>query len=193
MPAGGAEFTPLILNVLDEYQVKATFFLVNIWLADYPEMAREIAARGHEIGLHSCSHPHFPELSDEQITAEIEDNAAMISEQTDYTPTLFRAPFGDYNNRVIDLVEGCGYTCIQWSVDSLDWKDLSASQIFERVTNDIQAGDIVLFHNNGLHTAEALPLILEEFKSQGLQACSISQLLLSEDYYVDLNGIQRRK
>ena len=115
----GAEHTETILDTLDEYDVKATFFLVNIWLEDYPEMAAEIARRGHEIGLHSTTHPRFSELSKEQILSELSDNCAMIQDVTGYTPTLFRPPFGDYNNQVVELVNSSGYDCIQWSVDRM--------------------------------------------------------------------------
>lgn len=115
----GAEHTEDILDTLDEYGVKGTFFLVNIWLEDYPEMAAQIAERGHEIGLHSTTHPHFTELSEEQILSELSDNYAMIQEVTGYTPTLFRPPFGDYNNQVVELVNASGYDCIQWSVDKM--------------------------------------------------------------------------
>ncbi|MDO4582009.1 MAG: polysaccharide deacetylase family protein [Bacillota bacterium] len=188
----GAEYTPALLDILDQYQVKTTFFLVNIWLEDYPDMAREIAARGHEIGLHSVTHPHFSQLSDEQIIAELSGNDQLIRELTGYQPRLFRPPYGDYNNRVIELCAAQGYKCIQWSVDSLDWQDLSAAQIVERVMKKADAGDIVLFHNNGLHTAEALPLILEQLQRQGLEVVPVSELLLDGDYYVDNNGVQRR-
>ena len=76
-------------------------------------------------------------------------------------------------------------------MDSLDWQDLSADEIVRRVTADIHAGDIVLFHNNGLHTAEALPRILDCLKQQGLQVVPVSRLLLRNDWYVDVNGVQR--
>ena len=82
-------------------------------------MAAQIAERGHEIGLHSTTHPHFTELSEEQILSELSDNYAMIQEVTGYTPTLFRPPFGDYNNQVVELVNASGYDCIQWSVDKM--------------------------------------------------------------------------
>ena len=82
-------------------------------------MAAEIARRGHEIGLHSTTHPRFSELSKEQILSELSDNCAMIQDVTGYTPTLFRPPFGDYNNQVVELVNSSGYDCIQWSVDRM--------------------------------------------------------------------------
>ena len=77
--------------------------------------------------------------------------------------------------------------------DSLDCKDLSADEIVDRVMKDIHAGDIILFHNNGLHTAEALPIILEQLQEQGLTAVPVSELLLDGDCYIDINGIQRQK
>lgn len=187
----GAEYTESILDTLDEYGVTATFFLVTIWVEDYPELVAEIAARGHEIGLHSTTHPHFTELSDEQIAEELEENYLAVVSCSTAFPVLFRPPFGDYDSRVVDLVHEAGLECIQWSVDSLDWKNLSAEEIFNRVTCNISAGDIVLFHNNGLHTAEALPMILDCFKQQSLQAVSVSELLLDGGYYVDSQGVQR--
>ena len=187
----GAEHTEAILDVLDSYGVKTTFFLVNLWLEDYPEQAREIAARGHEIGLHSATHPDMAKLSREQIERELNDNYALIEETTGITPVLFRPPYGSYNDELIAASFEAGFTPVQWSVDSLDWQDLSADEIFRRVTADIHAGDIVLFHNNGLHTAEALPRILDYFQQQGLQVVPVSRLLLPGDWYVDVNGVQR--
>lgn len=188
----GAERTPLLLDTLDEYGVRATFFLVNIWVADYPGLAREIALRGHELGLHSVSHPHFTDLSEEQMDRELNDNFDLIQQTTGYSPCLFRPPYGDYNDTVVATVRDNGYECIQWSKDSLDWKDLSAEEICERVLKDIHAGDILLFHNDGLHTAEALPIILEQLYELGLNPVPISDMLLKGDYYIDANGVQRQ-
>lgn len=186
----GAEYTPAILDTLDEYGIKTTFFLVNIWIEDYPDLAREIAERGHEIGLHSASHPHFTELADGEIRQELSDNFDLIVATTGCQPTLFRPPFGDYDDRVVELVRSCGYQCVQWSVDSLDWKDLDAEQILRRVTKDIGAGDIVLFHNNGLHTAEALPLVLDYLRQEQLAVVPVGELLLDGSAHVDNNGVQ---
>lgn len=187
----GAEHTREILDTLDAYDVKASFFLVNLWVEEYPDLAREIAQRGHEIGLHSVSHPHFPALSQQEMAEELQENFRLIQETTGYCPSLFRPPFGDYDNTVIRTVNDCGYDCIQWSKDSLDWQDLSADAICERVLKDIHQGDIVLFHNNGLHTAEALPRILESLSAQGLQAVPVGEILLPGENYIDHQGIQR--
>lgn len=187
----GAEHTEAILDALDSYGVKTTFFLVNLWLGDYPELAKEIVARGHEIGLHSATHPDMAKLSRQQIQRELDDNFAMIRETAGFEPALFRPPYGSYNDELIAAAEEAGFIPVQWSVDSLDWQDLSAEEIFRRVTADIHAGDIVLFHNNGLHTAEALPRVLDYLQQQGLQVVPVSRLLLRNDWYVDVNGVQR--
>ncbi len=189
----GAEFTDDILAELEEHNIKTTFFLVNIWLKDYPDMAKKIAEKGHEIGLHSTTHPHFTNLSEEQIRKELQDNHQMIAEITGYQPKLFRPPFGDYNNKVIKVCRSLGYHVIQWDVDSLDWKDLSAGEIYDRVVKRVKPGSIVLFHNNGKHTAEALEPIIETLTGQGYEIIPVSQLLLPGDYYVDHEGTQKAK
>jgi len=189
----GAEYTEKILDTLDKHHVKATFFLVNIWLEEYPEVAWEIMLRGHEIGMHSTTHPNFCTLSKAQMEKELKENVRMIQEITGYSPKLFRPPFGAYNNQVIEMINSLGYQTVQWSIDSLDWKDLSASEIENRVMKNIGPGDIVLFHNNGLHTAEALDPILSRLEEKGLDVVPVSDLLLQGDWYIDYAGVQRSK
>ncbi|MGI6711296.1 MAG: polysaccharide deacetylase family protein [Bacillota bacterium] len=189
----GAEHTPKILNSLDKYNIKTTFFLVNIWLKKYPEVAKQIVQKGHEIGMHSATHPHFTALTEKQMEEELKENHKMIEEITGQKPFLFRPPFGDYDNTVIKTVDRLGFKTIQWSVDSLDWRDLSAQEIQERVLRQIDPGDIVLFHNNGKYTADALDPIIKKLKEQGYIIVPISELLLKGDYYIDYNGVQRKK
>jgi len=188
----GSSYTKDILRVLGENQAESTFFLVNIWLEDYPELAKEIRFAGHEIGLHSTTHPHFPQLSEEAMAEELSDNARMIRQVTGYNPVLFRPPFGDYDDRVIRTVSAAGFIPIQWDVDSLDWKGLSAREITERVLSGVQPGSIVLFHNDGEHTAEALPGIISALKERGYTMVSVSKLLWPANYYVDINGVQHK-
>lgn len=187
----GAERTPKILDILDRYQIKTTFFLTNIWLKDYAPQAQEIARRGHEIGMHSATHPQFTSLSEAQMQKELQDNHDRILEVTGKKPKLFRPPFGDYNNQVIEVVKRMGFIPIQWSIDSLDWRDLSGTEISQRVLRQAAPGAIVLFHNDGKYTPEALPVIIEQLKADGYQIVPISELLLPGDYYVDVHGVQR--
>lgn len=187
--AWGADKTRQIMDVCDEYGVKATFFLVGFWIDKYPEMVAEIAARGFEIGTHSATHPQMSKLSAEQCREELFSSSKKIFEITSKPVTLFRPPFGDYNNQLLTVAKDLGLYTIQWSVDSLDWKGLSARQIAERVQN-AQSGDIILCHNNSDHIVEALPLIFEAMKLKNLKFCPIGDLIYTENYYIDSAGKQ---
>lgn len=187
--AWGADKTRQIMDVCDSYNIKATFFLVGFWVDKYPEMVAEIAARGFEIGTHSATHPQMSKLSEQQCREELVSSSKKIFELTGQAVTLFRPPFGDYNNQLLTVAEGLGLYTIQWSVDSLDWKGLSARQIAERVQK-AESGDIILCHNNSDHIVEALPLIFEAFKLKGLKLCPIGELIYKDNYYIDNSGKQ---
>lgn len=189
----GATRTERILDILDEYGVKTTFFLVNIWLEDYPDKAKDILARGHEIGMHSVSHPNFTKISEEQVRSELDENRKMIKEVTGFDANLFRPPFGAYDNRLIQICSEMDIYPIQWSVDSLDWKSISAEDMVKRVTQKSGPGDIILFHNDGENTPAALVEILKNFQERGLQVVPISELIYKDDYYIDVNGVQHTR
>lgn len=189
----GTENTDRLLDIMDKHKIKTTFFLVNIWLEKYPEVAKKISDRGHEIGMHSTTHPHFTQLSEGQMEKELKDNHQRIYDVTGQKPVLFRPPYGDYNNNVIRTVDRLGFKTIQWSVDSLDWKDLSSEQIQNRILSKIKPGDIVLFHNAGKYTPDALDPLLTNLEQQGYQVVPISELLIQGDYYIDYAGVQRKK
>ncbi len=188
----GATHTENILAILDEYDVKTTFFLVNLWIEDYPELVAEIDRRGHEIGLHSATHPYFTSLSSAEITAEIQANEEAVREITGKTPTVFRFPYGDYNSNTVNTIHSLGLEAIQWSVDSLDWQELSASEISLRILDSVNPGAIILMHNNGAHTAEALRTVIPSLLGEGYRIVPVSELLLTGDYYIDQNGIMRK-
>ena len=187
--AWGADKTSQIMDVCDAYGVKATFFLVGFWVDKYPEKVAEIAERGFEIGTHSSTHPQMSKLTAEQCREELTSSSRKIFEITGKPVTLFRPPFGDYNNRLLDVTKDLGLYTIQWSVDSLDWKGLSARQIAERVQK-ASSGDIILCHNNSDHIVEALPLIFEALKLKGMKLCPIGDLIYTENYYIDSTGKQ---
>ena len=190
----GAEKTDDILKILDDNGVKATFFLVNIWLEDYPDKAKEVAKRGHEIGLHSTTHPHFTQLSVDKMKEELTRNKDLVKKVTGYDSKVFRPPFGDYNNDVINTARDLGLTTIQWSVDSLDWKEnLAAQDIIQRIMERVDKGAIILMHNDGQYTPEVIKVVLPELKKQGYSIVPVSQLLIKEDWYVDSKGVQRKR
>ncbi len=191
--AWGCERTEKILDTLEKYNVKATFFLTDIWLDDYPDMARKIADAGHEIAMHSVSHPHMSQISVEEATKEIDGNYQTIEKTTGYQPTLFRFPFGEYDNKSINLLREKGYYPIQWSIDSLDWQESkTAEDIIDRVTLGLHPGAIILCHNNGTYTAEAIDTILPYAQKEGYQFVPIGELIYKDHYEVDQQGMQKK-
>lgn len=188
--AWGVDYTDKLLDVMEKENVKCTFFMVEFWVKKYPEYVKKIDERGHEIGTHSATHPHMNGLSVDEIEKELLTSKNAIREITGKDVILFRPPFGEYSNKVIESAERQNLIAIQWSVDSLDWKNISAKEIAERVLKRVKKGSIVLFHNQGLHTAEALPTIIKEFKRQGYEFVTIGDLIYKDGYYIDGTGEQ---
>ena len=192
--AWGNEDTQTLIDIFERYKVKATFFVVGEWVDKYPESVKALSEAGHEVMSHSNDHAHFNALSSEEIVADINACNDKIEAVTGKRPTLFRPPFGEYDDHVITTVRGMGIEPIQWDVDSLDWKDYDAATITQRVTSSVGPGSIVLFHNAALHTPEALPSILEYLLGEGYEIVPISQLILpgecGTDYTLDHTGRQ---
>ena len=170
--------------------MKVTFFVVGEWVDKYPESVKALADAGHEVMGHSNDHAHFNTLSADQIVEDINTCNDKIEKITGKRPTLFRPPFGEYDDHVISTIRSIGMEPIQWDVDSLDWKDYDAPTICKRVTSKLAPGSIVLFHNAALHTPEALPEILECMIREGYTVLPISQLILHESYTIDHTGRQ---
>ena len=188
--AWGADNTGKILDVLDEYGVKATFFVVSAWAEQYPDTAKAIVERGHELMNHSSKHDHYNSLTADQIVADVNKCNDVIEALTGVCPTLIRCPFGEYDDHVISAIRSIGMEPIQWDVDSLDWKGISAAEITKRVTGKVGSGSIVLFHNAGEHTPEALPDILQYLRREGYEIVPISQILLGGEYTINHEGRQ---
>lgn len=191
--AWGADDIESILDVLRKENVKATFFLVGEWVQKYPHKVRIIADSGHEIGNHSDTHPHMTELSPSKIKEEIRNASVKIQQVTGQKPILFRVPYGDYNDKVIHAVMEENVYCIQWDVDSLDWKDLPVEKICERVLKKVKNGSIILMHNDTKNTVAALPILIKALKEKGYTFVTVSQLIYKENYYIDFEGRQHQK
>ena len=188
--AWGAEHTDELLKIMDEQNVKCTFFMVQFWAEKYPDYVKKIAAAGHEIGTHSRTHPKMSELTKEQIQSELKTSCETIENVTGKKVDLFRPPFGDYNDLLVETAKEMGLYTIQWDVDSLDWKNLSGQEIALRVVNGVKSGSIILCHNNGLHTADALPVILSTLKNKGYKFVPIGELIYRENYSMKSDGRQ---
>lgn len=188
--AWGTDYTDDILKALEVSDVRATFFMVEFWAEKYPEYVAKIHER-NEIGTHSSTHSYMSKLNAEDIKSELTTSSEAIESVTGAKVELFRAPYGDYDDELIKTASELGYYTIQWDVDSLDWKDLSASDIAMRVINGVKNGSIILMHNNGLHTAEAVPIILETLKNRGYSFLPVGELIYRENYVIDGTGMQK--
>lgn len=186
----GADKTIAILDILDKYNVKTTFFLVGGWVDKYPDMLQEIFSRGHEIGNHSDTHAHMNQLSEQGIRNELRIMSDKVENLTGVRPTLFRPPYGEYNDRVITVARAEGYEAVQWSIDSLDWKDRGTEDIIKQCTHRVDNGDIVLFHNDSNDIVNALPTVIQHYQSLGFTIIPVSEILLEGPYTIDVQGKQ---
>ena len=189
--AWGNDDTETLIDILGEYDIPATFFVVGAWVDKYPESVKQLSEAGHRIENHSNTHPYMTKLSEEQMKNEIENCNKKICDVTGRTPTLIRVPYGDYDNRVVETIESMNMYCIQWDVDSLDWKDnATPDSICKRVVSKVKNGSIVLFHNDAEHTPEALPNILKCLKDEGYEFVFIEDLIYKENYEIIHDGTQ---
>ena len=188
--AWGNEDTQILIDTLGKYNVKATFFLVGDWVDKYPESVKALHDAGMEVMNHSNHHDHYNSLSADQIVADVTACNDKVKAITGITPTLIRCPYGEYDDHVISAIRSMGMEPLQWDVDRLDWKDYDAKTIYKRVTEKLQPGSIVLFHNAALHTPEALPSILEFMHQSGYTVVPIGELIYTENYTIDHTGRQ---
>ena len=187
--AWGNEQTETLLDILDEYEVKSTFFLVKQWVDKYPDSVKQISERGHDVENHSATHPHMNSLSGEQQKEEITSCNKAIEDLTGKAPTLFRAPYGEYNNSLVQNVKALDMYCVQWNIDSLDWKDPAPDDMVSRIEQNLCEGSIILMHNGATNTPEALPKIIEAIQSKGYQIVPVSELIPEGEYFTDTQGM----
>ena len=186
--------TAFILETLKKYDVKATFFLCGVWVKAYPEQVKAIADAGHEIGNHSLTHPHMNQLDEAGVQKEISLLDDEIERLTGKRSTMFRAPFGEYNDTVVKAARAIGYEVIQWNIDTIDWKqERSAETILSTVYGKLAPGSIILCHNNGYRIKDYLPSLIEHAQAEGYTFATVSELLLSGETTIDNNGVQHIK
>ena len=191
--AWGSDKTLSIVNILKEAGLKGTFFLVGFWIEQNADKVKQIDEAGFDIGTHSNTHPKMSTLSKTQIEQELKTSMNLITNITGKKVTYFRPPFGDYNDTLVSTATELGLQTIQWDVDTLDWKGLSANEILSRIKSSVKNGSIILCHNNSDHIVEALPLIIEYLQKEGYQIVKLSQLVHQENYMIDSNGLQKVK
>jgi polysaccharide deacetylase family sporulation protein PdaB len=184
------EQTTAILDELDAYGVKATFFLCGIWVDKYPERTKEISARGHEIGSHSYSHPDMTKISKQSIIEELSTSRTLIEKTIGKKISLFRAPFGAYSDTLIKTATEQQFFTVQWDADSIDWKGYSATNIAERVLKKTKSGSIILMHNDAKHVLGAIRLVADKLKKDGYEFRTVSDLIYKDNFTLDHTGRQ---
>ncbi len=184
-----------ILDTLDKYGVKATFFFCGYWIDDNPELLKEVYARGHEIGSHGNNHIHPTKLNLEENAKEITEVAKKVKDLLGIDINLFRAPYGEYTNTLMNSAKATNFSVIQWTVDSHDWKNKGVDYEVKQVLNhkDLGNGSILLFHTGTKTTVKSLPIILEKLKEQGYSFVPVGDMIYYENYEIDFKGTQHPK
>lgn len=180
-----------ILETLAKNNVHITFFMVGQWVDKYPEAVKKISQAGHEIANHSDMHKHVNNLNLEQNREEIVKCSEKIEAITGKKTTLYRGPYGEYNDTVINAAKSQNHTTIQWNLDTLDYSGLTGEEMWKRLESKISSGSIILSHNGTKHTADSLDMLIKNINKKGYEIVTVSDLIYKENYYIDVNGTQR--
>lgn len=179
----GASATPYLLDILNKYDVKATFFLTGKWIEKYPDIGRQIVNLGQEIGNHTFSHPDLTNITRNEIIAEVVKAENTIKKFTNTDCKLiFRPPFGAWNREVLEAIGEAGYQySIYWSLDTIDWKQPSVDDIVNRVMENVKNDDIILMHLEYFNTAKATEIIIPKLKALGYEFVHVTEMLKNND------------
>lgn len=163
------------------------------WIEQYPDDVKAIAAAGHELGNHSENHKQMSTLSSEECKKELMTPHEKVKKLTGIDMKVFRPPYGDYNDTLITTVRECGYSPIQWDVDSLDWKDYGVDSIIHTVLDHkhLGNGSIILCHNGAKYTAEALEQLIDGLQSKGFTLVKMSDLIYKDHCDINPEGRQQ--
>ena len=190
--AWGAEDTQNILDILKKHDIHVTFFATGGWVESYPDDVKAVLAAGHDLGNHSENHKNMSKLSNEEKEEEIMSVHRKVKELTGYDMFLFRPPYGDYDNDVINVLKDCGYYAIQWDVDSLDWQNKGVDSIIETVTKhkNLGNGSIILCHNGAEYIVQALDTLITDLQEQGYEIVPVSELIYKDGFHLNHEGRQ---
>jgi probable sporulation protein (polysaccharide deacetylase family) len=172
----GTEYVESMLDVFDSYEIKTTFFLGGSWVEKNHDVAREIVARGHEVGNHGYFHKDHKTLNKSANKNEIENCHKIVKAVLGVDMNLFAPPSGSFSANTLDIAEEIGYNTIMWSLDTIDWRDNDVSLIVKRATEKACGGDLILMHTTK-ETLEALPTIIDKLLLKGLTVAKVSEVL----------------
>ena len=172
----GSEWIEPILKILDEKQVKCTFFVGGTWVEQEPELLKNIYNAGHEVASHGYSHKEHEKLSLDQNLKEMQKTHDLVKQELGIDMTLFAPPGGSYNKHTVQASESMGYKTIMWTRDTIDWRDQDTSLIYKRATNNMNGGDLILMHPKE-KTVEALPQIIEYAQNNGFIVTTVTDAI----------------
>ncbi|MDR0979530.1 MAG: polysaccharide deacetylase family protein [Lachnospiraceae bacterium] len=190
--AWNADDIDLILETLNNHNTKITFFVVGDWAAKYPEALKKIYDAGHEIANHSDTHPHVTNLNYDENVEQIKKCEYKVTEITGEGTSLYRGPYGEYNDTVVKAAKDMEHIAIQWSIDTLDYQSLTGEQMWERINAKLTNGSIILMHNGTQNTALSLDMILTNIEQKGFKVVPVSELIYEENFNIDSNGVQHK-
>lgn len=172
----GTEYIEPILEILEEKNVKCTFFVGGIWAKDNQQLLKKIYQSGHEIASHGYSHKEHEKLSLEQNLSEMQKTHDIVKNLIDYDITLFAPPGGSYNSLTVEASKNMGYQTIMWTRDTIDWRDQNTQLIYNRAIKEMKSGDLILMHPKE-KTVEALPLIIDYALDHQLKVTTVSETI----------------
>lgn len=182
--------TAELIEILKDNGAKATFFVTGDWCDRYPDDVKAFYDAGHAVENHSDKHPHVEGININDLINDTKECSRKIKMITGEEPTLYRAPYGEFDDNLLTTIDGLGMHTIQWDVDSVDWKKPSAGDIKKKVLKNVKSGSILLFHNDLENTTEALPEILSTLKDDGFSFVTVDELIYKDNFTIDATGKQ---
>jgi len=175
---GPGRYTSRLLDLLERYDARATFCVLGMLIHSHTEVLARAVELGNEVIGHSWDHARLTEATEEEIIQQINDTSSAIEDATGMRPSIYRPPYGSFDNEVKRISEELGYAILYWSVDPVDWQDRDADIIYDAVMDAVRDGSIVLAHEIHLSTIEAMERLVPRLIEEGFQLITVSELLL---------------
>lgn len=189
--AWDASDTDKLLDALSAANARATFFVTGEFCDAHPDTVRSMSKAGHSVQNCSDKNIHIKGMNINDLIADTRSAAQKIKTLTGKEPTLYRAPYGDWDDKALTTIEGMGYIPVQWDIDSKDLDDPDAGSVRKRVTENAGSGSVILLHNDCAVTAEALPQLMTELKQKGFELAKAEDVVFKDNYVIDEKGVQQ--